>query len=116
MIVRRCMFLADVRWKFGLITVCWVLSGCSRTESDAEPTLPTRHIVQSGDTLTGIAVKFYGHPSGIHRIIKANAAALKDPNRINAGQVLVIPEKSDELEGPPKPGPVAGDASSGKAP
>lgn len=110
------MLSSDFRLMLGLLIGCWLLSGCSSAEPEAEPTLPTKHIVQSGDTLTSIAVKFYGNPSGIHRILKANSDVLKDPNRINAGQLLVIPEISNESEGPHEPDVVAGDASVVRAP
>lgn len=51
----------------------------------ATPT-PTLHLVQAGQTLGSIALQ-YGVT--VEAILQANG--LTDPNRINAGQVLVIP-------------------------
>jgi len=47
--------------------------------------------VQSGDTLSKISKQFYGDPNLYMRIFEANRNQLKDPNRIQAGQELVIP-------------------------
>jgi LysM repeat protein len=47
--------------------------------------------VQTGDTLSGIAQRFYGHASEWHRLYKANASRVRNPDLIYTGQVLVIP-------------------------
>jgi LysM repeat protein len=47
--------------------------------------------VQSGDTLSKISRQFYGDPNQYMRIFEANRNQLSDPNRIQAGQELVIP-------------------------
>ncbi|HUA88714.1 MAG TPA: LysM peptidoglycan-binding domain-containing protein [Steroidobacteraceae bacterium] len=49
------------------------------------------YVVQSGDTLSKIAQKFYGDPALYHQIFQANQDVLKDPNKIFPGQKLKIP-------------------------
>jgi len=49
------------------------------------------HTVQSGDTLSKIAQKYYGDASLYTKIFEANRDQLKDPNRIFPGQKLRIP-------------------------
>jgi nucleoid-associated protein YgaU len=54
------------------------------------------HTVVSGETLSGIALKYYGSATKDMwmRIYNANRAVIgDDPNLIKAGQVLKIPEK-----------------------
>jgi cell envelope opacity-associated protein A len=47
--------------------------------------------VQPGDTLSKIAKQFYGNPNDYNRIFTANRDKLSDPDKIQAGQELVIP-------------------------
>jgi nucleoid-associated protein YgaU len=49
------------------------------------------YVVQSGDTLSKIAQKFYGDPALYNQIFQANKDVLKDPNKIFPGQKLKIP-------------------------
>jgi nucleoid-associated protein YgaU len=49
------------------------------------------HVVQSGDTLSKIAQKYYGDASLYPKIFEANRDQLSDPNRISPGQKLRIP-------------------------
>ncbi len=53
------------------------------------PGRPQQVIVQPGDTLSGIAVRFYGSPAAVERIRAANN--LPDPDRILAGSTLLLP-------------------------
>jgi nucleoid-associated protein YgaU len=48
--------------------------------------------VVGGDTLSKIAKKFYGDANKYMKIFEANKDQLKDPNKINVGQKLTIPE------------------------
>lgn len=61
---------------------------------EAEPAAPAPVIytVVSGDTLSGIAQRFYGDASAYMRIFEANRDKLNDPNLIHPGQDLVIPQ------------------------
>ena len=47
------------------------------------------YTVVKGDTLSGIARRFYGNPSAWRNIAAANPAV--DPNNLKVGQVLVLP-------------------------
>jgi LysM repeat protein len=47
--------------------------------------------VQTGDTLSGIAKRFYGQASEWKRLYTANASRIRNPDLIYTGQVLVIP-------------------------
>jgi len=47
--------------------------------------------VQSGDTLSKIAQKYYGDASLYTQIFQANRDVLSDPNKISPGQKLRIP-------------------------
>ncbi len=50
-----------------------------------------RYKVQSGDTLSKVAQRFYGDSSKYREIFDANRDTLKDPNKINVGQELTLP-------------------------
>ncbi len=50
-----------------------------------------RYKVQSGDTLSKVAQRFYGDSSKYRQIYDANKDVLKDPNKINVGQELTLP-------------------------
>ena len=47
--------------------------------------------IVSGDTLSGIAQKFYGKGSAYMRIFEANKEVIKDPDKIFVGQKIRIP-------------------------
>ena len=47
--------------------------------------------VKSGDNLSKISKQFYGDPNEYMRIFYANRNELKDPDKIQVGQKLVIP-------------------------
>jgi LysM repeat protein len=49
--------------------------------------------VKSGDNLSKISKQFYGDPNEYMRIFYANRDQLKDPDKINVGQKLVIPKE-----------------------
>lgn len=54
----------------------------------------TTYTVKKGDTLSAISKQFYGNANEYMRIFDANRDQLKDPDKIQIGQVLKIPEKS----------------------
>jgi nucleoid-associated protein YgaU len=49
------------------------------------------YTVKSGDTLSKISKQFYGDANRYMKIYEANRDQLKDPDKINVGQVLKIP-------------------------
>jgi hypothetical protein len=49
------------------------------------------YTVQPGDTLSKIAKEFYGNANEYNRIFAANRDKLESPDKIQAGQELVIP-------------------------
>jgi nucleoid-associated protein YgaU len=50
------------------------------------------YTVVPGDTLSKIAKQFYGDMNKYMKIFDANKDQLKDPNKINVGQTLRIPD------------------------
>lgn len=49
------------------------------------------YTVKSGDTLSKVSKQFYGDANEYMRIFYANRDQLKDPDRIQVGQQLVVP-------------------------
>ena len=60
---------------------------------DASLAVPAQvYVVVAGDTLSKIAKKFYGDANKYMKIFDANKDQLADPDKINVGQKLKIPE------------------------
>ena len=53
---------------------------------------PTKYVVKKGDSLWKIAGKVYHNPLKWPRIYRANKEKIKNPNKIYANQVLIIPQ------------------------
>ena len=70
-------------------------SGVSgRVDTTAERVdTPQTYTVERGDTLSHIAKRFYGKAGEWNAIFEANRDQLSDPDRIQPGQVLVIPPR-----------------------
>ncbi len=49
------------------------------------------YVIQSGDTLSGLAKKYYGNAMDYPRIFEANKEVIEDPDRIFVGQKIRIP-------------------------
>ena len=60
-----------------------------------QPQQGQSYTVKSGDTLSKISRQFYGDANEYMRIFYANRDKLHDPDRIQAGQQLVIPPDTD---------------------
>jgi hypothetical protein len=56
------------------------------------PERPTKYVVKKGDSLWKIAGKVYHNPLKWPRIYRANKEKIKNPNKIYANQVLIIPQ------------------------
>jgi LysM repeat protein len=60
---------------------------------DASLPVPARiYAVLAGDTLSKIAKQFYGDAAQYQKIFEANRDQLKDPDKIQVGQKLKVPE------------------------
>jgi len=66
---------------------------------DAPSTVQTYTVV-SGDTLSGIAKKFYGHANKWRVIFEANTDRISNPDLIRIGQVLKIPADHTSADKP----------------
>ena len=49
------------------------------------------YVIESGDTLWGIAAKFLGNGSKYPEIFEANREVIEDPDKIFVGQKIRIP-------------------------
>ena len=54
--------------------------------------IPDTYVVQEGDTLYKIALKFYGKSSAWRRIRDANRTLISNDGRVKTGQKLVMPK------------------------
>jgi nucleoid-associated protein YgaU len=82
--------MADKKPDFSNVT-----GGSSSTApapAGAAPPAVRTYTVQKGDSLWKIAQKFYGKGSAWTRIHEANRDRIADPDRIQPGWVLTIPE------------------------
>ena len=50
------------------------------------------YTVKAGDTLSKIAKQHYGNANSYMKIFEANKGLLQDPDKIQVGQVLTIPD------------------------
>ena len=50
------------------------------------------HVVAKGETLSGIAYKYYGSAGKWQKIYNANSNIIKDANRLTTGAKLTIPD------------------------
>jgi nucleoid-associated protein YgaU len=57
--------------------------------------LPQQYTVNAGDTLSHLALRFYGSTHKWPKIYDANAKTLKNPDYIYIGQELLIPAESN---------------------
>lgn len=60
-------------------------------EEPAHEERPAEYVVQEGDTLYKLAVRFYGNRSAWNRIREANKTVISTDGRIKVGQKLVLP-------------------------
>lgn len=76
--------------------------------------VPTTYIVQDGDDLTALAIRFYGHPGAAAAILAANADVLGRPDMLPIGASIRLPppwtvSSAAASGGPPRiePGPAS---------
>ncbi len=75
-------------WQADLI--CDVSVDAAAAPASAAPAV-RKYTVKAGDTLSKIAKDFYGNAGQYMKIFEANRDKLKDPDKIQVGQELVIP-------------------------
>ena len=63
----------------------------ARPTSRVSDPAPRQHTVEEGDSLYGLAERYYGDGERFADIFQANRAVLKRPDRLEVGTVLVIP-------------------------
>jgi nucleoid-associated protein YgaU len=80
--------VADIKVQPGARAAQPASTGSSADASGAA----SSYTVQAGDTLSGIARKLYGHANEYMEIFNANRDQLSDPDKIQPGQVLKIPQ------------------------
>jgi nucleoid-associated protein YgaU len=79
-----------------------VVGGSSSTAdapASAPAPAPRIYVVQKGDSLSKIAKEFYGTTAAWRRIFDANRDRIKDPDLIQPGWKLSIPEADAEKKG-----------------
>lgn len=79
-------------WQKEVIADIRVRAGATAGAKTGATPAPQTYTVQPGDTLSGIAKKFLGDANAYMDIFNANTDKLKDPNKIQPGQVLKIPQ------------------------
>ena len=57
-----------------------------------------KHVVQSGESLSLIAKRYYNDPLKWDAIYQANRDKIKDPDMIHPGQEFIIPEISENTD------------------
>ena len=63
-------------------------------QAPAQTVATQYYIIQSGDTLSKIAQRFYGNASAYPKIFEANREVIEDPDKIYPGQKIRIPDTS----------------------
>lgn len=64
----------------------------TRDEGREKITTTRFHIVQNGETLSGISQQYYGSAGRWRHILEANQETIKDPDKISPGTKLIIPD------------------------
>jgi LysM repeat protein len=95
----------------------------SVTRPAANTTAAVSYTVQSGDTLSAIAQRYYSNPSFWTALFAANQGEIANPNLIQVGQVLTVPAKPANapaapsgFSAAPAPAPAPAQSSSYEAP
>ena len=62
-----------------------------KKEEAKGPTRPKTYVVEEGDTLYGVAKRFYGSIRSWKMIRDANKALISSDNRLKVGDTIVLP-------------------------
>ena len=72
------------------------VEGVSKVVTDIDVPVESADVdyyeIQSGDTLSAIAKRFYGNANEYNRIFEANREVIQDPDKIFVGQKIRIPK------------------------
>jgi len=68
-----------------------VMASAPVTDAPVEPARARMHVVQKGDTLYSLALRYYGTRVSWDRIYQANRSGLPSRDQLKVGQQLVIP-------------------------
>lgn len=68
-----------------------VVAAAAAVEPGNDRVAARTHLVQRGDTLQSLALRYYGTRSGWEKIFQANRAILPSKDQLRVGQELVIP-------------------------
>lgn len=79
------------------ILIAGNVEGVERVNADKlqapAQTVPVEYyIIESGDTLSKIAKRYYGDASAYNKIFEANREVIEDPDKIYPGQKIPIPQ------------------------
>jgi LysM repeat protein len=96
------LFMAEYRKRegpLGISILLWVLAALLPfTAKTADRPIGEPWKVNAGDTLSHLALRFYGSAHKWPKIYEANAKTLRNPDYIYIGQALLIPADQPELE------------------
>lgn len=94
--------VADQNTKEKILLCCGNVEGVSKVQDDIKVSQPAPeskyYTVQSGDTLSKIAGRFYNDPTKYNVIFEANRPMLSHPDKIYPGQSLRIPPQQLKQE------------------
>src|SRR5690242_18073918 len=68
------------------------LPGVSPGAAAVVPGRPRSHTVEEGESLTTLAVRYYGDPAQVSYLFRANQDRILAPDRVPIGTVLRIPD------------------------
>lgn len=77
-----------------------VTDAANSLTTPTDVSVPVNYIIESGDTLWKIAVKFYGDGNYWQKIYEDNVDTISNPDRIFAGQAILIYPQQDALSAP----------------
>ena len=84
-------------WQKDVVADIKVRPGAAHQQATSAPGgAANTYTVMAGDTLSGIAKKFYGDANDYMEIFNANKDQLSDPDKIKPGQVLKIPQHANK--------------------
>ncbi|MBS1970968.1 MAG: peptidoglycan-binding protein LysM [Bdellovibrionales bacterium] len=94
--------VADQTTKEKILLCCGNVQGVAKVQDNLKVSSPSQesqyYTVQSGDTLSKIAARFYGDAKKYNLIFDANRPMLSHPDKIYPGQNLRIPPQGVNQE------------------